>query len=368
MPIATYVAGSPTALETLAHALEGDVAAAFGDQADGVVAARRDLGDSWEGDAGTRAVATVGGLAGAADDLRAVATSMGAAVSAYASRLKDVQGLMDEARAIASEAGLPMTDRLIEGPPEAAEASWHQMVFTPSSPAEEAAFLEWRPRYQAYLTAQELAEEAVDRLADACQQLVEDLGDRQSDLAGVGEVIQDLVPGAIELPGERVLPLLEARMRRAAVHASFLASLSPEQSRLLYANLFMQMENLDDASLVSRLAQASDYGGKAVDAFMIGLSAIERHEMGQSTNQILLAEGGGWAAGAVATGLTWAGGGLVLGSPATPVGSLLLGGAALVVGAGVGVFTSNQIDDWYEDREFEEMLEAGMAADQQSRR
>jgi hypothetical protein len=149
-------------------------------------------------------------------------------------------------------------------------------------------------------------------------------------------------------------------MRRAAVHAGFLASISPEQSRILYANLFMQMEHLDDASLLSKLAHASDYGGKAVDGLMIGLSAIERHEMGQSTNQILLAEGGGWVAGALATGGTWAAGGAIFGAPATPVGSVVLGGVALVVGTGVGIFTSNQIDDWYEDAEFEEMLQNGM--------
>lgn len=360
MPIPTYVAGSPSSLEAVAQALESDVASAFDSQADGVVDARRDLRDAWQGDTGNGASETVGGLASAAEDLRGIATSMGRAISTYAGRLKTVQGLMDEARSIAVEAGLTVTDRLIEGPPAAADASWEQVVFLPSSPAEETAFLQWREKRNAYDAAARKADEAVEKLSDACQDLIEDLGDEQSDLGDVGDAVLDLVPGAIELPGERVLPLLEARMRRAAAMAGFLASLSPEQSRLLYANLFMQMQHLDDADLLSRLTKASDYGGKAVDGFMIGLSAIERHEMGQSTNQILLAEGGGWVAGALATGGTWAAGGAIFGAPATPLGSVVLGGISLVVGTGVGIFTSNQIDDWYTDQEFEEMLENGM--------
>ncbi|GAB2445976.1 hypothetical protein GCM10027062_28790 [Nocardioides hungaricus] len=345
----------------MAQALESDVADACEEQAEAIVAARRGLGDAWQGDAGSAAVATVGGLAGAAEDLGEVARSMGTAISVYAGKLATVQALMDEARGIASGAGLTVTERLIEGPPEARDASWHQPVFWPSSPAEEAAFLSWRAKYEVYLAAEQEAGEAVGDLSDACQQLIEDLGDGQSTLADVGETVLDLVPGAVELPGVSVLPLLSERMRRAAVRAGFLASISPEQSRLLYANLFMQMERLDDARLLDRLAAASDYGGKAVDGFMIGLSAIERHEMGQSTNQILLAEGGGWVAGALATGGTWAAGGAIFGAPATPVGSVVLGGVALVVGTGVGIFTSNQVDDWYEDREFEELLQNGMA-------
>ncbi len=81
-------------------------------------------------------------------------------------------------------------------------------------------------------------------------------------------------------------------MGRAAVHAGFLASLSPEQSTLLYANLFTQMEHLDDASAVRHLAEVSKDGGETVDGFMIGFKAIERDQMGQGTRQIVLAEGG----------------------------------------------------------------------------
>ena len=363
MPIPTYVAGSPSALNTLAQALEGDVASALEEQADGLVVVRKGLGDAWQGDAGDRAVATVGGMVDAAEDLRSVAQPMGAAIATYASKLAAVQGLMGEARDIAVKGGLTVTERLIEGPPTAADDSWHQAIFIPSSPAEEASFLAWRDRYEAYQRAEGMSNLAVSDLSDACQQLIEDLGDQQSVLAEVGEAVTELVPGAIGLPGERVLPQLEARMRRAAVRAGFLASISPEQSKLLYANLFLQMESLDDASLLTRLSHASDYGGKAVDGFMIGFSAIERHEMGQSTNQILLAEGGGWVAGALATGGTWAAGGAIFGAPATPVGSVVLGGVALVIGTGVGIFTSNQVDDWYEDREFEEMLRQGLDSD-----
>ena len=363
MPIPTYVAGSPSALESLAHALEGEVAAACEEQADGIVEARKSLSDAWQGDAGAQAISTVGGLVSAAEDLKGVAQPMGAAISTYANRLEAVQGLMAEARGVATRGGLTVTDRLIEGPPPAADESWCLPVFTPSSPAEETTFLAWRERNDAYVLAEGLADQAVGDLSDACQQLIEDLGEQQSALADVGEAVLDLVPGAVELPGERVLPQLEERMRRAAVRAGFLASISPEQSSLLYANLFKQMESLDDATLLTRLAHASDYGGKALDGFMIGFSAIERHEMGQSTNQILLAEGGGWVAGALATGFTWGAGGAIFGAPATPVGSAVLGGIALVVGTGVGIFTSHQVDDWYEDREFEEMLQNGMDGD-----
>lgn len=51
-------------------------------------------------------------------------------------------------------------------------------------------------------------------------------------------------------------------MGRAAVHAGFLASLSPEQSTLLSANLFTQMEHLDDASAVRHLAEVSKDGAR----------------------------------------------------------------------------------------------------------
>lgn len=363
MPILTYVAGSPSALDAVAQSLEVGVASACDAQADGILGARSRLSDAWQGDAGVAATETLGGLARAADDLRSVARAMGAAVSVYASRLRAVQGLMTEARSVALQGGLTVREQLIEGPPAAPDESWSAPLFNPSSQAEEAAFLTWRERSAAYVRAEGLAEDAVSDLADACQQLIEELGDEQAKLSSLGEQVLQLVPGAISLPGERVLPLLATRMRLAAVRAGFLASISPEQSRLLYANLFMQMESLDDATLMRRIAMASEYGGTTVDGLMIGLSAIERHEMGQSTNQILLAEGGGWVAGALATGGTWAAGGAIFGAPATPVGSVVLGGAALLVGTGVGIFTSNQIDDWYADQEFEEMLQNGMDAD-----
>jgi uncharacterized protein YukE len=359
MPVQTYIAGSPAGLSSLAGSLDGAFARACENLVDDINDVRRDIEYHWTGDAGEAARSTSVGLRAAAEDLRSTSTKIGSAIQAFANSLERVQSAMEDARSVALTGGLVVTERLIEGPPPPADESWRQPWVTVSSPAEEAALQDWVAKDAAYAEADRIAGDAVDDLADACQRLIDDLGDEQSGLTEVGKSLQDMFGGALSLPGERVLPGLERRMLAAATSAGFFASISPEQSRLLYENLFLQMDELDDAALIRKLTVMSDYGGKGVDGLMIGLSAIERHEQGQSTNQILLAEGGGWVTGALATGGTWAAGGAIFGAPATPVGSIVLGGVALVVGTGVGIFTSNQVDDWYEDQEFEEMIRNG---------
>ncbi|MCO7240396.1 hypothetical protein [Aeromicrobium sp. CnD17-E] len=356
MPLHTYVAGSPASLIALAASLEQGFSDACENLGTSLLRHRRQVRDHWHGGAGRAAAEGVQDLARSADGLRTAGRRIAAGVETFAGVLRGVQNRIEDARDVARSAGLVVTERLVEEPPEPADPRWKLSTTISVDADEQGAFLAWKAKVSAWNHVVGAVEAAFGDLAAGCRELNEALGDQASELAEIGEKLSDAAPGALDAVGEKVLPKVEARMGRAAVHAGFLASLSPEQSKLLYANLFTQMEHLDDASAVRHLAEVSKYGGKTVDGFMIGFKAIERDQMGQGMRQIVLAEGGGWAAGALATGLTWAGGGAVFGAPATPVGSAVLGGVALVAGVVVGALTSDAVDDWYEDEAFEDLI------------
>jgi uncharacterized protein YukE len=359
MPIDVYIAGEASQIAALADHLSGTFKRALDDQESTIISARRSVEDVWHGEAAETALGRVDDLRSASAGLRDSADGMGRAIETFGSRLKAVQGLMDDAREVATKGGLVVSERLIEDPPAEPEGQDGEIDLLSDQFTEE--YLDWQRKVNAYNEAQGIAENAIEDYASACKDLIEDLGVRLGDLQGLAtDFLEEIVPGGIEMLGDDVLPHLRRRAEAAAKLAGFFASLSPEQSYLLYQNLFSQLESMDDATLIRRLSGAAEHGGVALDALMVSLNAIDRHEQGQSTSQILLSEGGGWVTGALATAGTYAGIGAVFGSPATPVGSVVVGGVALVVGGVVGIITSNQVDNWYEDAEFEDIIRNGL--------
>lgn len=362
MPILTYLAGSPSALSELAGQLEGAFAAAADDLVSSLISRRRSAEDHWEGGAGDAAVNRLSDLVDGTEQLRTAAQGIGAAVETYSAGLRSAQSAMEDARDIARSGGLTVTDRLIEGPPPAPDSSWETTGLVQLTPAQEPHFEAWNEKMVAWNSAVDKADGAIEDFGEVCQRLVEDLGEQSGTLAAIGDKLSEIVPGGLDTLG-RVLDGAAGRMDAAATRAGFFASISPEQSKILYQNLFLQMDTLDDANLLRSLSGAAKTGGVAVDTLSVGLSAIERDQMGQSTNQILLAEGGGWVAGAVATGGTWMllGGGA--GSSVGPVGTVVVGGVALTAGLVVGGLTRDAVDDWYDDREFEELIRNAQSVD-----
>lgn len=355
MPLNTHVAGSPGSITALADELEKG----FVDASDGLESSlltrRTAIQDHWDSDAGDAAHEKVGKLREGAGEISASAGKIAAALHTYAGELLAAQGHMADARAVARAGGLTVTDRVIDGPPQAPDPSWETGIVT-LAPAQEPVFMDWQDKVAAWNDAVDKHDDAVKDLAKACDQLVEDLGSANEALEFMQDSLESMVPGGLGVAGGKVMPGLERRMRAAATRAGFLASISPEQSRLLYANLFMQAEQLDDAALLRDLADRTRSLGRRVDAFMLLQKVMERGEEGQSLTQIIAAEGGGWVAGAVTTAGVWAGGAALFGSPTGPVGMVALGVPAAIAGAVAGTVTSNAVDDWYEDREFEQMV------------
>lgn len=357
MPIPVHVAGSPSSLMQLASHLRDTFAVAVDETADRLSRERTDLEEAWRGPGSWSAYLRVNRMAVPTSRLELSARAIGRAVDEYAVALTQAQDLLARSRATARAGGLPVTDRVIGGPPIPLDPAWNLAPLpTTSSPESAAAHADWARRMQAYRDAEALSDEAFAHLSDASRQLVEDLGEQQSLLAELVELGQRMFPGLVGLPADHVLPLVERRLRASAARAGFFASISPEQSKLLYSNLFRRVDELEDAEALQRLTSISSRAGAGADVLMASLEVISRHEAGQSTNQILTAVGGGGVVGALPSIAGRAVSRSRLGAVGGPWGVGVVGVLSVGGGAVAAKMTSDKVDNWYTNREFEQMV------------
>lgn len=310
MPIDTWVAGEPGEISGLAAALTSRVPAAIDVHEDALMGPRRAYKDLWQGRAGEQ-------VADAASDL-----------------IDDADGPVPET-----------VTRALD---------------------------EQERKVEAFVRIALDANEAISRYVHACQDLTDAVGD-VVDENWLADLVLAATPGALESLGENVLNPLSERLHRSRALSSFLQGLDGDEMGDLMRHLFASVNGLDDGAIVPRLAELSEKSGGVLDRYLLVAGVLSGLQEGESLEQAIVREGGGLAAGALVTTfvtrggpmaasaiMNYVGAGAAGGSLAGPAGTVFFGLAGLALGTGAAFFVSDQIDGWYDDREFEDLVRKGL--------
>lgn len=353
--IDTEIEGSPASIQAAGRWLERELAPAVDDGVDGMNDARREAASEWLGDTGEAFCRAMSRGTTQIERVRRAAATTGATFIDYAGTLETCQTRMSTIRSDAVAAGLTVTDKVIEDPgPGPARPS-----ATPSADAPAALIDSYNALVTRYNDHQLLIE-AYNDLSTRAGEVwasIEQAWERVSakdrsldgaswtftlsDVAGgLGGALAQVQSSALSTTSQYFKDLSDDYLARLAQHA--------RNGRIPNAAQFY-----DDLDTYTRMGAAADDGlsqasrltrlGKAAPVALGGVLAIggayyDYAHGGESAEQAILSNGGGFAA-SLATGA------LVGTAIGGPVGTVV----GAVVGAGVGVFTSGMIDGLFEN-------------------
>ncbi len=363
MPIDTQIAGAPDQIIALGTSLSSTLHHALTDQRYSLAGPRNAYRDIWQGPAGEQVADATSDLIDDADHLLDAFRTVGDAVTRFGERLHDIHASMRGYLAAARARGLTVNGSLIED-----VAPLMPMAYSSDGPipaSVTAAYDAHRARVDAFNEIAASVDSTVSSYVDACQTLTDTIGD-VVDGGWLADLVLAGAPGSLSFLGDDVLGPLSRRVGRSRAISDLLQGLNGDAMGDMMRHLFASVNGLSDRSVLAGLADLSNKSGGALDRYLVVAGILSGLEDGESLQQAVVSEGGGWLAGTAATAGTYAGAGALFGSSVGPLGTVAIGGAALVTGIGVGLFTSSTIDGWYEDAEFEQLIQDGLA-EQQSR-
>lgn len=371
MPIDTWVAGEPQQVAALASALRSSVAGALADHQDVLRRPRNAYRDVWQGPAGVALADRASNAIDDVDRLRSAFRSTGAAVERFGEELRIVQDSLESCRMDAVTQGLTVDGYLIEDVPPLIP-----MAYSPDGPVPHSVKMaehDHRLRVEAFHSIADRADDAISRYVDACQDLTDTIG-AMVDESWLADLVVRATLGALTYVGDDVLTPLAGRLDRSRALSSLLQGLDGNATGNLVRHLFGSVNGLSDGAVVSRLADLSTKSGGALDKYLLAAGVLAGLGQGESLEQAIVSEVGGLAAGVTVTtmstkalALAWGSWAAATGSTVGPWGTVIIGGLGLAAGTGVGMFASNEIDDWYDDQEFEELIRKGLAEQEASR-
>lgn len=358
MPIDTYIAGEPRQLVALGTALSSTLHGALTDQRYSLSGPRNAYRDIWQGPAGEQVADAAADRIKEADHLLDAFEDVGRAVSDFGERLETIHETLSDCRASARAQGLDVDGYLILDVPPMVPMAYSSDG--PVPPKVTAAIEAHRAKVDAFRGVADRVDDAISSYVDACEVLTDAIGE-VVDQDWLAAVILRGAPGSLDFLGKDVLAPLGERLGHSRAVSDLLQGLDGDAMGDMVRHLFASVNGLDDRSIIAGLADLSDKSGGALDRYLLAAGILGGLADGESLEQTLASEGAGWVAGAAATGATYAGAGALFGSSVGPVGTVAIGGVALIIGTGVGLFTSSTVDEWYDDAEFEDLIREGLA-------
>jgi hypothetical protein len=349
--IDTKIVGSPAQIEEVGRALTSSVYPAVERVRGDLNTIRNVSSDVWSGDDAVAASED-------ADDLRRSGAKfidtihdLARALQDFAADLRQIQAMMDEHLYTAQAAGLEVRDRLVYPPPAMMIPTYPEGQIPPSVLAD----LEAR---DALVTAYEAVAEDVDRVigsySDACRDLAEAVGGI-TERDWVAEFAIAAVPGSLTYLGKTLIPAYEGRIGTSRHLSRALSGIEGSKLGNLTTQLIGSIDRLDDAQIAGRLATA---GGNLADRFLIGFGIVTDLRDGENLEQAAVSQAGAALAG-TGSFLFLSGLGSIVGVSTGPAGWIAMGGT-VILSTLAGIAADDYLDDWFEDREFEQLIRDGL--------
>lgn len=374
----TEVEGEPGSIRDASDWLQRSAATSVADGALAVSRAREEASLDWGGDAGPAFAAKIGRAHGRCARLEALVPRAGAIMSAYADDLQRCQQRMAEVCADARAAGLQVDGHVVRDPgpgPARPPDRAGEVMPIPELERYEAAVRDYnrhQEKREAFNAAVARAGEVRADLADAQERVGSEY--RGMDWEGATTQGIDWVAAAVlaRAGSYRSTALRQtaaayardldrwSQQMRAYDYQSHARLFGDDAAKRLHAGDVSRFDDLAERRATA-LQRADDFdnGGrygtaaKNISRGLVGVGIVTDLMDGESTEQALASNVGGYVAGAATTTAITAGSsmlaatatGAALGSAVPVVGTAV----GAVVGLGVGLFASGAIDSMFEN-------------------
>ncbi|WP_370201555.1 hypothetical protein [Aeromicrobium sp.] len=374
MSVDTEIEGSPTSIEGAATWLKGSLAPKIGDAADAASDVRRDAQGSWRCEAGDELAGLMNTARDSTDGLETAVTDMATDLEEFAEKLRTCQSDMASVREEARAAKLEVNGFVVVDPGPGPERPPDDFTGTDAEVAAHDQRVEAYNDHQDLIRAYNAAASEADRVDrvynTACEKLQDVYTPTQhaSWIVSVADIIGDgaaaslaaqlaarqgpLLTRAQELLDEAQTALDDIRanpdryMERRFFffhrlnEARLAADVAAVEGRISDAeNLLRQSDDLAAEARAAGAGRVVRGLGRVLGPLGVGLGVYNDYQEGESTEQIIVSQGGSLVAGIAA--------GAAIGTMIpVPVVGTVVGG---IVGAGVSLFADGAIDSLFEN-------------------